>query len=75
MSAPTFDETIQVLVALSRSDVPLTPAPVDDIVDAYLVGFGNDTFTRRVELAEAFVEKAGTSRRSDQIHHRIMRRL
>ncbi|MGC2778220.1 MAG: hypothetical protein WA418_21545 [Bradyrhizobium sp.] len=72
MAAPTFEETLEALLSLAKSDTPLTPAPVDDLVDPYLVGFGTETHTRRQELAEAFSEKAEPTHRSELIHKRIM---
>ncbi len=73
MAAPTFEETLEALLSLARSDTPLSPAPVDDLLDPYLVGFGAETHTRRQELAKAFAEKAEPTHRSELIHKRIMR--
>jgi hypothetical protein len=73
MSRRTFEEAVDALVKLSKSEDPIRVAYVDNIVDEYLVGFGDQTANERNALAMAFREKAQPSRRSDTICGRILR--
>ncbi|MGJ5065385.1 hypothetical protein [Bradyrhizobium oligotrophicum] len=75
MSQPSLNETLKALADLSVSNSDLTPAPVDDIIDPYLVGFGKDTSARRSELAEAFRKGVPSTERSDFICQRILGRI
>lgn len=75
MPALGFDETVESLVALAHSDSALTPAPIDDIIDPYLSDASGNPLAHRLELAEAFLDKGGTSERSDFIHLRILGRI
>jgi len=75
MATVTLEETVDALVALSTSDRPLSPAPVDDIVDPYLIGFSKETAVRRSELARQFLDMALASPRAEFIYMRILRRI
>jgi hypothetical protein len=71
----TLETSLSALIDLLNSDRPLTPAPVDDIVDPYLAGLGSDKAQRRIELADAFHDKTQPSERRDMIYVRILRRI
>lgn len=75
MARLTSEQTIEALIALSGSDTPLIPAPIDDIVDAYLVGFGGATSTKRDELARHFLVQTRRSPRADFLYRRILKRI
>jgi hypothetical protein len=46
---------------------------IDAVVDRYLVGFGAQTASVRIELAEAFRENAPPSELAQRIRQRILR--
>jgi len=71
----TLEECLRALVDLMNSTRSLTPAPVDDIVDPYLIGFGAQTAEKRMELAKAFHERTEPSERRDLIHARILKAI
>ena len=76
MTRPTFGETVDKLVDLAKSDQELSEAPVDDIVDLYLVGVDEAAkIGKRVELRKAFYEKVAASSRTEAIARRITGRL
>jgi hypothetical protein len=62
-----FDECIEALIGLEASDRDLTPAPIDDIIDPYVVGFGCQIEKVRGAVAIGFREKAPLSARSELI--------
>lgn len=72
---PLMHSTLLALLKLAMSDQPLTAAPIDGLVDAYVVGFGENTYARRSELAELFRKIAPLGERGHFIYLRILGRL
>jgi len=66
MSQPTFDQTVEELVAYSDSGRVITQEFVDASMGAFLVGL-SDKATARRKVADAFRERAKPSKRADQI--------
>jgi hypothetical protein len=64
---PTFEQTAAELVRLGTYSADR----IDAIVDACLVGFGRQTATMRMQLADAFKKRAASSELSDRIWQRI----
>ena len=62
-----FDECLEALIAFGASDRDLTPAPIDDIVDPYVVEFGCQIEKVRGAVASAFRDKALLSACSELI--------
>lgn len=50
-----------------------SPAEIDAIVDASLVGFGTATATKRAELGELFERRAPASALAVRIRKRVLR--
>jgi len=71
----SLEDCLHSLINLLNSDRELTPAPIDDIMDPYLVGFGAATPQKRSEVAEAFHDRTEPSARRDLIYARILKRL
>lgn len=71
----TLESCVNQLKEFHSSGQQLTPAPVDDIVDAYLVGFGAETQEKRIELAQAFFDQTEPSERRHQIYLRVLGRI
>jgi hypothetical protein len=46
---------------------------IDATVDSYLVGFGEQTAGKRLELAEAFRQRVAVSELAERIQQRILR--
>jgi len=62
-----FDECLKALIALEASDRDLTRAPIDDIVDPYVVEFGSQIEKVRGAVASAFRDNVPLSARSELI--------
>ena len=71
----SLEDCVRDLIDLMNSEQPLTPAPIDDIVDPYLDGSGADTPRKRAELAETFHSQTKQSERRDMIFARILKRI
>jgi hypothetical protein len=69
----TLDQCATYLTGLSLSNEEYSASQVDAAVDAYLIGFGAETATRRKELAQVFSERAPVSELSDRMLKRILR--
>jgi hypothetical protein len=46
---------------------------IDATVDSYLVGFGKQTASKRIELAEAFRQRVPVSELAERVRQRILR--
>lgn len=72
-----LEETIKLLMLLTHRAPNMDDASlnrkVDAVVDAYLLGSGAETASRRTELANAFQEKAPATLPSERVSNRIQR--
>ena len=64
-----FDECVSRLASLDR----YSPSEVDRITDAYLVSFGPQSASVRIDLAEAFLRRASPSEQAESTYWRIRR--
>ena len=75
--AEQLEEAVKLLLLLSHRAPTLTDTAqnrkVDALVDAYLVGFGTETASKREQLAKAFSVKAPATTASERIRDRIER--
>ena len=55
------------------SHIAYSERVIDAIVDSYLVGFGAQTASKRIELAEAFRQRVPVSELAERIRQRILR--
>ena len=76
--AEQLEEAVKLLLLLSHRAATFDSAGlnrrVDGLVDSYLAGFGNETASKREQLAKAFSEKAPATTTSDRIRARIERK-
>lgn len=68
-----LEQCVDCLSEMSRSGEPYSERRVDVLVDAYLVGFGAETATKRRELARAFRDSTPVSALRERILDRIQR--
>ncbi len=66
---PTFEQCVDQLVRLGT----YSERRIDAIADTYLVGFGRQTATIRMQLADAFKQRQPPSGLSERIWRRIRR--
>jgi hypothetical protein len=68
----TIDQCVSELCDLAKSGEQEWLSHVDRIVHEYLLGFGEETATKRMELAGKFSELAADRERSGRIRERIL---
>jgi hypothetical protein len=69
----TMDQCVSDLCDLAKSGEQEWRSHVDRVVCEYLAGSGQETSTKRLELADRFSELAPDRERSARIRERILR--